>query len=82
MMHGLCMCHSKARDLSYRPMRRHSYLIHRASKFGKPSRVELRLIDGDLAAAGVHIYWTHSYDPDASAVIITRRVMNDVLDAA
>ena len=63
-------------------MRRHSYLAHRASKFSKPSRIELRLIDGDLAAAGVHIYWTHAYNADESAVIITQRVMQDVLDAA
>lgn len=63
-------------------MRQDSYLLHRASKYSKPSRVELRLIDGDLAAAGVHIYWTHAYNADESAVIITQRVMHDVLDAA
>ncbi|HET9343101.1 MAG TPA: hypothetical protein VFO25_09340 [Candidatus Eremiobacteraceae bacterium] len=40
------------------------------------------MIDGDLAAAGVHIYWTHAYNADESAVIITQRVMHDVLDAA
>lgn len=63
-------------------MSQDSYLIHRATKLAKPSKTELRLIDRDLADAGVHIPWTHAYDADSSAVVIARRVMLDVLEAA
>lgn len=59
-----------------------SYLIHRASKRAKPSRAELRLIDRDLADAGVHLPWTRGFDADASAIVIAQRVMHDVLEAA
>ena len=60
----------------------HAYLIHRATKIAKPSDLELLLIDRDLAAAGVHIPWSSSVTIDLGAVRITRRVMNDVLEAA
>ncbi|HYK54007.1 MAG TPA: hypothetical protein VEV38_10805 [Candidatus Eremiobacteraceae bacterium] len=60
----------------------HPYLIHRATKLAKPSKTELRLIDRDLADAGVHIPWTRAYDADHSAIVIARRVMLDVLEAA
>jgi len=60
----------------------HSYLIHRASKLAKPSKAELRLIDRDLADAGVHLPWTHGFDADTSAIVIAQRVMHDVLEAA
>ena len=63
-------------------MNPHSYLIHRASKRAKPSKAELRLIDRDLAEAGVHIPWTRGYDADVSAIVIAQRVMQDVLEAA
>jgi hypothetical protein len=63
-------------------MSAHSYLIHRASKLARPSKVELRLIDRDLAEAGVHLPWTVAYDADAAVIVIARRVMNDVLEAA
>ena len=63
-------------------MSHHSYLSHRASKFARPSHVELRLMDRDLAEAGVNIPWSRSFDADEAAVVITQRVMQDVLDAA
>ena len=63
-------------------MSRHSYLSHRATKFAKPSHLELRLIDRDLAAAGVNIPWSRAFDADEAAIVITQRVMQDVLDAA
>jgi hypothetical protein len=59
-----------------------TYLVHRATKLAKPSKTELRLIDRDLADAGVHIPWTHAYDADSCAIVIARRVMFDVLEAA
>lgn len=60
----------------------HAYLVHRATKLAPPSRLELELLDLDLAAAGVHIPWCRSYVVDACAVGIARRVMHDVLDHA
>ena len=63
-------------------MSQHAYLIHRATKLAKPSKTELRLIDSDLADAGVHIPWTHEYEADNSAIVIAQRVMQDVLEAA
>ena len=63
-------------------MSRYAYLMHRASKFAKPSKAELRLIDRDLADAGVHIPWCHAFDADEAAIVIMQRVMHDVLEAA
>lgn len=71
-----------ARSMSYRTMRPVAYLIHRASKLAPPSRLELELLDLDLAASGVHITWTRTYVADACAVGIAQRVMHDVLEAA
>ena len=63
-------------------MQRNAYLLHRASKRPRPSRSELRLIDRDLADAGVHIPWTTPVSRDDRASRIALRVIQDVLDAA
>ena len=68
--------------MSYRTMSPQSYLIHRASKLAPPSRLELELLDLDLAAAGIHIVWSISYTADESAAGIAQRVIHDVLEAA
>jgi len=60
----------------------HAYLIHRATKLARPSKTELRLIDRDLADAGVHIPSMHEYDADSAAIVIAQRVMQDVLEVA
>ena len=63
-------------------MRYHPYLAHRAAKRPRVSRVELRLLDRDLAEAGIHIPWTAGVDTDEGAMLLVRRTMDDVLDAA
>ena len=63
-------------------MQRNAYLLHRATKRPRPSRSELRLIDSDLADAGVHIPWTTPVSRDDRASRIALRVIQDVLNAA
>jgi len=63
-------------------MSHHSYLIHRAAKRPGPSRLELRLLDRDLADAGVHLPWTARVNADAKTRVLVLRVVRDVLDAA
>jgi hypothetical protein len=63
-------------------MSNYSYLIHRAVKFAKPSRVMLHLLDRDLADAGVWIPQSASAPNDAGARTTIKRVMQDVLRVA
>ena len=63
--------------MSYDP-----YLAHRALKRPRVSRFELRLLDRDLADAGVHIPWTASVCPDEKTRTFILRTMSDALNAA
>ena len=63
-------------------MSHYSYLMHRAAKVTRASRLELRLLDRDLADAGVHIPWTALVRADAATRGIVIRVIQDVLRAA
>jgi hypothetical protein len=60
----------------------HPYLAHRARKRLPASRLELRLLDRDLADAGIHIPWTPSVRADVATRVLVLRVVHDVLDAA
>jgi len=59
-----------------------SYLNHRAAKQLAPSRFELRLLDLDLAAAGVQLSWSPIVRADAQTRVLVLRVVRDVLRAA
>lgn len=60
----------------------YSYLIHRAVKFAKPSRLMMSLVDRDLAETGVLIPQTPSVGVAAGARTTVKRVMHDVLGVA
>ena len=75
-------CHSAAPRLSYYSMRYHPYLAHRAAKRPRVTRVELRLLDRDLADAGVQIPWTAFVRTDDRTRLLVKRTMLDILDAA
>jgi len=62
----------------------HSYLIHRAAKLPAtaPTGLELRLLDLDLAAAGVQLPWSPVVRADAKTRVLVLRVVRDVLRAA
>jgi len=75
-------CHSGAAGLSYYAMSNHSYLIHLATKQPGLSRLELRLLDRDLADAGVHLPWSSLVRADSETRVLVLRVVRDVLDAA
>jgi hypothetical protein len=63
-------------------MSNHSYLIHRAAKGLRASRLELHLLDRDLAEYGVQIPWTVCVRADAATRVLVLRVVRDVLNAA
>ncbi len=63
-------------------MSNRSYLIHLATKQPGPTRLELRLLDRDLADAGVHLPWTRAVCADSETRVLVLRVVRDVLDAA
>ncbi len=60
----------------------HPYLAHRARKRPRVSWLELRLLDRDLAEAGVHIPWSACVVPDESTRKFILRTMSDALNAA
>jgi hypothetical protein len=59
-----------------------SYRIHRALKLAKPSSVELRLIDQDLAEFGVCIPGGSGTGPDLTVRTAILAAMQDILNAA
>jgi hypothetical protein len=63
-------------------MSNHSYLIHLATKQPALSRLELRLLDRDLADAGVQLPWSSLVCADPKTRVLVLRVVRDVLDAA
>jgi hypothetical protein len=63
-------------------MSHHSYLIHRAAKRPSATRRELRLLDRDLADAGVHIPWSAIVRADSATRGLVLRIVQDVLRAA
>lgn len=62
--------------------RYHDYLIHRATKRIRASRLELRLLDMDLAEIGVHIPWAAVLSADAAMSDRVLKMVQDVLNAA
>ena len=75
-------CHSTARVVSYLAMSHHSYLFHREAKRPAARRLELSLLDRDLACAGIQIPWTACVRADDAVRVLVVRVVRDVLRAA